>query len=92
MPMSAPQLSLIANNSYPATLSTNSGCTGGYRLPSPNQQQWKIKANDSGYQYNADGVAMVEYHIDTCDIFQKIMNETKFGAHLSVRKMPMINH
>ena len=30
----------------------------------------------SGYRYESDtGKTMVEYHVDTCDVFQRRMNE-----------------
>jgi hypothetical protein len=40
-----------------------------------------------GYRYNQPetGQAMVEYHVDTCDLFQQRMNEeTAFGGRRSV--------
>ena len=40
----------------------------------------------SGYQYDTDGGAMVEYHIDSADIFQKRMKGTKYGGNLSVQR------
>jgi hypothetical protein len=41
----------------------------------------------SGYRYESDtGVTMVEYHVDTCDVFQQRMNEeTKYGGRRSIR-------
>ncbi len=41
-----------------------------------------------GYRYNQPemGHGMVEYHVDTCDLFQQRMNEeTIFGGKRSVR-------
>ena len=40
----------------------------------------------SGYQYDVNGEAMVEYHIDVANIFQKRMNEREYGGNLSVRR------
>ena len=46
-----------------------------------------IIPRQAGYRYQTEtGQAMVEYHVDTCDLFQQRMNEeTKFGGRRSVR-------
>ena len=47
-----------------------------------------IIAKKGGYHYNhpETGVDMVEYHVDTCNLFQERMNkETQFGGQRSVR-------
>jgi hypothetical protein len=51
------------------------------------EQKGYIKRN-SGYWYvNANGNAMVEFHVNTCHIFEERANDgTKFGGNLSVRK------
>ena len=38
----------------------------------------------SGYHYDLDGEAMVEYHVDSANIFQERMNGTEYGGNLSV--------
>jgi len=47
-----------------------------------------ILAKNSGYRYTDDeGNEMVEFHIDTCHVFEeKANNETEFGGWLSVRR------
>ena len=45
----------------------------------------------NGYHYNDEktGVAMVEYHIDTCKEFHKMVSKyynCRFGAYASVRR------
>jgi hypothetical protein len=46
-----------------------------------------ITPRQAGYRYQTEtGQAMVEYHVDMCDLFQQRMNEeTKFGGRRSVR-------
>jgi len=42
---------------------------------------------DLGYPYlePINGEAMVEYHIDSCEVFQEKMETEKFGGNLIVR-------
>jgi hypothetical protein len=51
-------------------------------------EQAGIIVKGSGYNYNQPetGLPMVEYHVDTCELFQERMNaETTFGRKRSVR-------
>ena len=45
-----------------------------------------IIPRQAGYRYQTEtSQEMVEYHVDTCDLFQQRMNEeTKFGGRRSV--------
>ena len=45
-----------------------------------------IVPKGSGYKYDINGEAMVEYHVDSANVFQERMNGTKYGGDLSVQR------